>query len=93
MIVSTTNINIDGNRIQLLLSSWIYKGFGLISVNINEDGYELIAADSHANGVMAMGDNLDQAIRNLVYEVETMTASDYQSSKDQVNEAMLTQVA
>ena len=86
-------MNIDGNRIQLLLTKWQYKGYRLISVDINEMGYELIAAASNLRGVKVIGENLDKAIQLLVYEVDRITEAEYENFAIRKREKLLTEIA
>ncbi len=86
-------MNIDGNRIQILLKRWRYKGYSLISMNISEIGYEVIAAANNLTGVKTTGNNLDEAIQYLEHEIDKIAESEYKVMVSRIREELLTEVA
>lgn len=86
-------MNIDGNRIQLLLTRWNYKGYHLISMNISDLGYELIAATTNSNGVKVMEKNLDEAVECLAQEIDKITEAEYKKLALRIKQKFLTGAA
>lgn len=86
-------MDIDGNRIQQLTGKWQYKGYRLISMNINETGYELIAVRKDLKGVKVTAESLDNAIQHLKNEIDIITESDFTNFGKNVREKLLTRVA